>query len=96
MYKPDGRDCATVFVHALKNPTLWLKVFLQIQSILNNIFSLTTGKTSNKVAYGIFLWRPLDLFNLSGLSAVFYARADVTNTISFTLANQKIYYNRKH
>lgn len=84
------------FVYALKDPTLWLEVLLQIQSILNNTSSSTTGKTPNKVAYSFFSYRPLDLLSPPGLPAVFQTRADVADAIFFVLTNQKAHYNRKH
>ena len=84
------------FVHALEDPSLWPEVLPQIQSILNNTSSSTTGKTPNEVAYGFSPRRPLDLLSPPGLPAAFQARADAADAISFALANQKAHYNRKH
>lgn len=84
------------FIHALEDPSFWPEVLPQIQSILNNTSSSTTGKTRNEVAYGFSSRRPLDLLSPPGLPAAFQARADVVNAISFILTNQKAHYNRKH
>lgn len=84
------------FVHALEDPSLWLEVLPQIQSILNNTSSSTTGKTPNEMAYGFSPRKPLDLLSLPGLPAAFQAGADAANAISFVLANQKAHYDRKH
>lgn len=75
------------FVHALEDPSLWPEVLPQIQSILNNTSSSTTGKTPNEMAYGFSPCRSLDLLSPPGLLAAFQARADTTDAISFTLAN---------
>lgn len=83
-------------MHAFKNLVLWPKVFLQIQSIFNNISSSITGKTPNKVAYNFFPQKLLDLFSPPKLPTTFQACANAANAISFTLANQKAHYNRKH
>lgn len=84
------------FVYTLKDPTLWLEIFLRIQSIFNNISFSTTGKTFNKIAYGFSPRRPLDLLSFSRLLAAFQAYADAADAISFALTNQKAYYDRKH
>ena len=84
------------FVHTLKDPSLWPKVLLRIQSILNNISFLTTGKTPNKIAYGFSSRRPLDLLSNLLLLNIFQTRMDTADAISFALANQKAHYDRKH
>lgn len=48
------------------------------------------------MAYNFSLCRPLDLLSLPGLLALFQARDDVADAISFALTNQKAYYDRKH
>lgn len=51
------------FMHMLDNLVNWPKIILQIQLILNNTSSISTGKTSNKVIYA-FIWHCLlDSFN---------------------------------
>ena len=68
----------------------------RIQSILNNTSSSTTSKTPNEITYGFSPHRPLDLLSDPLLPNTFQTRTDVTDTISFALANQKAYYDRKH
>lgn len=75
------------FVYALEDLIYWLEVLSYIQSILNNTLSFTTGKTSNKITYGFSPRKPLDLVSPSSLPNIYVARADIANTISFTLAN---------
>ena len=41
------------FIHAMENPSRWPEVLPRIQSLLNNTFFSTTGKTPNEIAYGI-------------------------------------------
>lgn len=53
------------FVHALEDPALWPEVLPRFQSVLNNTFFSTTGKTPNKIAYGFSPRRPLDLSGIS-------------------------------
>ena len=84
------------FVQALEDPSLWPEVLPRIQSILNNTYSSTTGKTSNKIAYGFSPRRPFNLLSDSLLPNTFQAHADAADAISFALANQKAHYNRKH
>ena len=83
------------FVHALEDPSLWPEVFPRIQSILNISFS-TTGKTSNKIAYGFSSCRLLDLLSDLLLPNIFQTCTDTVDAISFALANQKAHYDRKH
>lgn len=84
------------FIHAMDNPSHWLKVLPRIQSLLNNISSSTIGKTSNKIAYDFSLERLLDLCSAVALPNTYVARVETFNTISFTLVNQKEHYNRCH
>lgn len=84
------------FLHAFNDLILWPKIFSQIQSIFYNTFCLTINKIPNKIAYGFFLQRPLDLPRLSKLLIAFQTCADTANAISFTLANQKAHHNKKH
>lgn len=84
------------FVDILKDPSCWPEILPRIQSILNNISSSTRGKIQNKIAYRFLPRRLLDLISFSSLSDIYIVRADVADTISFALANQKAHYNKKH
>ena len=84
------------FVYVLENPTRWPEILLRIQFILNNTLSSTTGKIPNKIAYGFLPRKPLGLISSSFLPDTYITRVDTANAISFALANQKPYYNRKH
>lgn len=68
----------------------------KIHSILNNMSSSTTGKTPYEIAYGFFLRRSFNLLSDLLLPSIFQACTDVTNVISFALANQKAYYDQKY
>ena len=81
------------FVHALKNHSLWPKILLCIQFILNNKSFLTVDKTSNKVAYGFFARSPLDLLLNPLFPNTSQACTNEANAISFVFANQKGHYN---
>lgn len=54
------------------------------------------GKMPNKIAYEFFSRKLLDLFITFPLPNTYIARTDIIDAISFALANQKTYYNRKH
>lgn len=84
------------FIHALEDSTRWSEVLSQIQSILNNISSFTTGKTLNKVAYGFTPRRPLNLLNALPLLQPLATRAEASEAIFFAISNQKATYNQKH
>ncbi len=84
------------FIHMMDDPSHWPEVLPWIQSLLNNTSSSTTGKTSNKIAYGFSPGRSLDLCSAVALPNMYVACAEATDTISFTLANQKEHYDRRH
>lgn len=84
------------FIHAQEDPTRWPEVLPQIQSIFNNTFSSTTGKTPNKVAYGFTPRRFLDLLSALPLSQPLAIRAKASDVISFAISNQKATYDWKH
>ena len=54
------------------------------------------GKMPYEITYRFSLRRPLDLISFSSLPDTYVARVDTADAISFTLANQKAHYNRKH
>lgn len=54
------------------------------------------GKIPNKIIYGFLPRRPLDLISLSFLPKTYITQANAVDVISFTFANQKAYYDRKH
>ena len=84
------------FIHALKDPAKWPKVLPQIQSILNNTSSSTTGKIPNEVAYDFTPRRLLDLLSAFPLPQPLATRAEASDTISFAMSNQKTTYDRKY
>lgn len=84
------------FIHALEDPAKWPKVLPQIQSILNNTSSSTTGETPNKVAYGFSLQRLFVLLSALPLSQPLAIRAEAFDAIFFAISNQKATYDRKH
>lgn len=84
------------FVYALKNPGLWPKVLLQIQTIINNILFLSTRKTPNNVAYDFSSRCSLDMLAGLLIPDALAARTDVSEAMSFALLNQKVTYDRKH
>ncbi len=84
------------FVHVMDDPSCWPEVLSQIQSLLNNTFSSTTGKTPNKIAYGFSSRRPLDFYLTVVLPNTYIARIEASDAIFFVLANQKKYYDRRH
>lgn len=67
-----------------------------VQSISNNTSPSIISKTPNEIAYDFSPHKPLDLLSNPLLSITFQARSDVTDAISFALANQKVHYDRKH
>ena len=84
------------FVYAIEDSSYWPKVLPQIQSLLNNTSSSTTGKTPNEIAYGFSPRRPLDLILVLDVPNTCVAHTDAANAISFALLNQKEHYNRKY
>ncbi len=84
------------FMHAMDDPSRWPEVLPCIQSLLNNTFSSTTGKTPNEVAYRFSPRKPLDLCLATILPDTYVARTRAVDVISFALANHKEYYNRSH
>ena len=84
------------FIHAMDDPSCWPEVLPQIQSLLNNTSSSTTGKTPNEIAYGFSPRRPLDLCSAVASPDTYVARAEATDAVSFALANQKEHYDRRH
>ena len=80
----------------MEDPFCWPEVLLRIQSLLNNTFSSTTGKTPNEIAYGFSQKRPLDLISAIDEPDACVTRADAADAISFALLNQKEHYDRKH
>ena len=84
------------FVHAMEDLSRWPKVLSQIQSLLNNTSSSTTGKTPNEIAYSFSPRRPLDLISAMDVPNACVARTDGADAISFALLNQKEHYDRKH
>ena len=84
------------FIHTLDNPGLWLQVLPQIQAIINNTSSSSTGKTPNEMAYNFSPRRLLDLLAALPTPDALAARTDVAEAVSFALLNQKVTYNRKH
>ncbi len=84
------------FIHTMEDPSRWPKVLPQIQSLLNNTSSSTTGKTPNEIAYRFSPRRPLDLCSAVTSPNTYIARAEATDAISFALANQKEHYDRRH
>lgn len=63
---------------------------------MNNISSSIISKIPNKITYRFLPRRLQDLISFSSLLDTYVAWADVTDAISFTLANQKAHYNRKY
>lgn len=84
------------FVYTMEDPSCWPKVLPQIQSLLNNTSSSTTGKTPNEIAYGFSPKRPLNLILAMDVPNACVACTDAADAISFALLNQKEHYNRKH
>lgn len=84
------------FRHTFNNPGLWPQVLLQVQAIINNTSSCSTGKTLNEVAYGFSPHRPLDLLAAFPTSDALVVCTDVAEAMSFTLLNEKVTYNQKH
>lgn len=84
------------FVYAMEDPSRWPEVLPRIQSLFNNLFSTTTGKTPNKIAYGFSSRKLLDLCSTIPQPDTYVARTKATDAISFALTNQKEYYNRSH
>ncbi len=84
------------FIHAIDDPSCWLEVLLRIQSLLNNTFSFTTGKTPNEIAYDVSPRRPLELCLAVASPNTYVARAEASDAISFALTNQIEHYNRHH
>lgn len=84
------------FDHLLEDPAYWLQVIPHIYAIINNSFSLTTKKTSNKVAYNFSPRHPLDFLAAVPTPDILTARSDVTEAILFALLNQKMAYECRH
>ena len=84
------------FLHALHNSALWPQVLPQIQAIIDNTSSSSTGKSPNKVAYGFSPRRSLDLLAALPTPDALAARTDAAEAVSFALLNQKVTYDQKH
>ena len=84
------------FVHGIENPSMWPTALLAIQSIINNNFSLTIGKTPNEIAYSVTSRRSLGLFSSLPSLAIVTTRIEAADAISFAMANQKTHYVWKH
>lgn len=84
------------FMQALENLSYWPKVLFYIQLILNNTFSLTKKKRSNKMAYESFLYWPLDFLFFPAIFNTYKAYTNMIDIILFKLTNQKVHYNWKH
>ena len=84
------------FVHALLDPSKWPQILSRIQAIINNISSLTTGKTPNELAYDFSPRRPLDFLAALPTPDALAARTNMTKAISFILLNQKVTYNCRY
>ncbi len=80
----------------MEDPSRWPEVLTQIQSLLNNNSSFTTGKTPNEIAYGFSPRRLLDSTLAMEMRNAYVAHTNAANAILFALFNQKEYYNRKH
>lgn len=83
------------FIHDPLNPSVWPEILPKIQSLLNNTFFSTTGKTFNEIVYGFSTRRPLDLLAVI-LTPDIASQLDAVDAIAFTTTNQKEYYNRRH
>lgn len=70
------------FVHAFNNPGLWPQVLPQIQGIINNTYSSSTGKTPNEVAYDFFPRHLLDLLATFPTPDTLATCADVVEAVS--------------
>lgn len=66
---------------------MWPTALPAIQSIINNTFLSTTGKTFNEIAYGFTPYRPLDLFSALPSLAIATTRIEIADVISFAMAN---------
>lgn len=75
------------FVHGIENPFCWPEVLPRIQSLLNNTFSSTTGKTPNEIAYSFSSKRLLDLILAMDVPNACVAHTDAADVISFALFN---------
>lgn len=84
------------FVQALEDAFCWPKVLPYIQSILNNTSFSTIDKMPNEIVYKFLPKRPLDMLFTLPLPDTYVAKTDVTDAISFALANEKAHYNRKY
>lgn len=78
------------FIYILKNLIYWPQILLCIQTIINNNFFLTVGKTPNKVAYDFTPRRFLDLLLALFSLDILATQAKAADAIFFTLLNQKM------
>ncbi len=84
------------FVHAMEDPSCWPEVLSRIQSLLNNTFASTIGKTPNEIAYGFSSRKPLDLISALDVPKTCIACTNAADVISFAVFNQKNHYNRNY
>lgn len=84
------------FIHAIEDAFWWPEVLSYIQSLLNNTFFSTIGKTPNKITYKFSFRRPLNLFLAITLPGIYVAYIGAADIIFFAFTNHKKHYNRNY
>lgn len=93
------------YLAGMANNSEWPTVLPQLQTVLNNSTSATTGKSLNEVIYGLRLREPVDLAATNNQTPITdealtttrnAARADVKDAIAFAAMAMKQQYALQH